>query len=323
MAGLADALERHRLYRPTDDPAGHQRLLLQQLADSALALAQQQQQSGSGVDATAARSVLPAALAVLRGILAVEHRVIQSQLPLLWPLLLWVAAGGAGGSNSEGGLAAEVASSLVAAFAELRQLEVLLRSLTVALLRQEAAAGGAAAAAASAVLHGACFQAALAGAVRRLPSGQVPMVLRLAAEGVGQLGSSGNASAGALLLLDVYSCCLASLAVDLTTAATAAVAAQALVAALAVPLLPLLAAAGGGEVQKQAGAGLLPALLRLYRFALEVHGRCAGLHPEVRPCMRLNVAGEWWSRQQPHSRDFFAVSCSWHRAELCSGTRLL
>lgn len=295
VAGLAAALRGQQLYRPTQDPAGQHRLLLQHLAEAALQLAQEQARDGGG----AAAAVLPAALGVLQGILAVEHRAIQQQLPQLWPLLLW-SPSDAGGA-SEGGVAAEVAGSLVAAFAELRQLEVLLQSLTAALLLPEPVGqqerAEAAAAAAAGVLHSGAFQAALAAAVRQLPSGQVAMVLRLAAQAVEQLAGSGSSKAGQLLVLDLYSACLASLAVDLTTAAAAAAAAQALVTALSPALLPLLAAAaaspaGGGSSKEgkkkskkrgEAGvaAGLLPALLRLYRRALAVHERCAAMHPEV------------------------------------------
>lgn len=315
LAGLAGALREHQLYRPTQDPTGQHRLVLQHLADASLQLAREQVQGGSRAagDGSAAAPVLPAALGVLRGILAVEHRVIQQQLPLLWPLLLWSPE--AARQGGDGGVAAAVAGSLVAAFAELRQLQVLLESLTAALLcepgaqlagrrRQEAES------AAAAVLLGDTFQAALAAALRQLPSGQVPLVLRLAAQAVQQLAGSGCdgggkgrgdsdcGSAGQLLVLDLYSSFLASLSVDLTTAAAAALAAQALVAALAPALLPRLAVAaaapadgdgskkGKGKARERAQAGgerALAALLRLYRRALEVHERCAGLHPKVSP----------------------------------------
>lgn len=299
VALLAGALRQHQLYRPTQDPAGQQRLMLQQLADTALALAQQQR-DGSSSGAAAPAGVVPAALGVVQGILAVEHRVIQQQLPLLWPLLLQspqaagVPADGSG--SGDDGVAVAVACSLVAAFAELRQLEVLLRSLTDALLQpafeaSDAASGGAAAA----VLGSRRFQAALSTAVQQLPSGQVPMLLRLVGELAPRLGNAAPESS--LLAADLCCCCLASLSIDLTTAAAAAGAAAALVAALAPLLLPLLstAAAGDGssgsskkekkqrkaQAQAQAQASLLPALLRLYRRALLVHGRCAGLHPQV------------------------------------------
>lgn len=266
-------LRTHHLYRPTQDPAGHQRALLQQLADAALQLAQARQQAACGKGAGV--GVLPAALGVLQGILAVEHRVIQQQLPALWPLLLWSPAA-ASGSGGSGGVAAAVACSLVAAFAELRQLEVLLASLAEAL--QQPPVGSEASAAAEAVLHSRSVQAALATAVRQLPSGQVPMLLRLAAGAAPQLG---NGSGGSLLAADLYCACLASLQVDLTTAMSAAAAAAALVSALSPLLLPLLSAtAGGGKADKKQAA-LLAALLRLYSRALALHARCAALHPEV------------------------------------------
>ena len=224
--------------------------------------------------------------------------MIQQQLPLLWPLLLQSPEAAATSSTSStssggGGVAAAVACSLVAAFAELRQLEVLLRSLTDALLQAPAQGAGASAAppaaAAAAVLGSGQFQAALSAAVQQLPSGQVPMLLRLVAEAAPQLGAAAPESS--LLAADLWCCCLASLHVDLTTAAAGATAAAALVAALAPLLLPLLyaaAAAEGGssrkaekKQRKAQQAALLPALLRLYRQALAVHARCAGLHPEV------------------------------------------
>ena len=222
-----------------------------------------------------------------------------------------------GGVGDGGGVAEAVACSLVAAFSELRQLEVLLRLLTEGLLQQQvqeqvlkgspAAGAAGSAAAAAAVLRG--FQAALSAAVRQVPSGQVPLVLRLAADAVAQLAGGSSSSSGgggesgtapnALLALDLYSACLASLTVDLTTAAAAATAAQELVAALVPLLLPLLAAtangngaaadagvAGSGSAKKEkerkqrqqgeAAPGLLlSALLRLYGQALAVHGRCS------------------------------------------------
>lgn len=284
VALLAGALRRHQLYRPTQDPAGHQRALLQQLVDVALQLAQAQQaqQAPAGSE-----GVLPAALGVLQGILDVEHRAIQQQLPLLWPLLLWPAAAAAS-PNDSGGVAAAVACSLVAVFAELRQLEVLLLSLT-AVLQQPPA--GTAPTAAMRVLHSSSFQAALATAVRQLPSGQVAIVLRLAAASVPQLGGGMG-----LLLADLYCTCLARLQVDISTAVMAATAAAAVVAALAPLLLPLLteAAAGGSDKegaklqkQQEQQPALLTALLLLYRQALAVHARCAALHPEVSHAVEL------------------------------------
>ena len=276
VALLAGALRGLQLYRPTQDPAAHQRLLLQRLADAALRLAHQQQQQEAGV-----AGVVHAALGVLQGILAVEHRVIQKQLPLLWSLLLSAPAA------SNGGVAASVACSLVAAFAELRQLEVLLLSLTAALQEQQEAAQRSPASPAG-ILGSSQFQAALAAAVRQLPSGQVPTILRLAAEAMPQLSASG-ASSGGQAVAGLYCCCLASLHIDLTTAMAAAAAAEGLVAALAPLLLPLLPAAAtlGGtgkqlKQKQQAQLVLLPALLQLYRQALGVHARCAALHPEVR-----------------------------------------
>ena len=80
MALLVGALRQYQLYRPTQDPEGRQRMLLQQLADTALGLAQGQRPA----------AVQQRALEALQGILAVEHRVIVQQLPLLWRLLLSV-----------------------------------------------------------------------------------------------------------------------------------------------------------------------------------------------------------------------------------------
>lgn len=274
---LAESLREHQLYRPTQDPAGQQRALLQRLAHAALQLAQsEQQQRGAGP------RVVQASLAVLGGVLAVEHRAVQQHLPALWPLLLASSAvpatpGGAGH------VAIRVSCGLVDAFAELRQLEVLLASLTSA-LGQLPDAG-----AAEAVVGSSRFRAALAAAVRQLPSGQVPMVLRLAGQLLPEL-LSGGGRGSVCLLADLYCCCLSSLQVLLTTAVAAAQAAQELVHATAPALAQHLEAAAGGaskdegrerkRLRRQREA-LLPALLQLYRHTLAVHARCAALHPQV------------------------------------------
>ena len=196
IAGLAAPLKSRHAYRPTQDPGGAHRALLQRLIDTVLRLAAQQvQQRGAGAEATSA------VLEAVQGVLAVEHRPIQSHLSTLWALLLAPApdgsSGDSGSSNSGGAAAAvAVACGLVGAYAELRQLEILLDSLADALLGSAArgASGGAAAeaaaAAAAGVAYSAPFLGSLRAAVRGLPSGQAAAAVRWVAGRVGQLAES-------------------------------------------------------------------------------------------------------------------------------------
>lgn len=206
LADLAVPLKSRQVYRPTQDPGGAHRAVLQRVVDAMLALAAQQaQRQGRG-----AAAVAGAVLRVLQGILDVEHRPIQAHLPALWALLLEPrpaeAIGDASGGSSRGRAAAAgapeaavaVACSLVGAYAELRQLEVLLQSLAAALLepscrRTEAPAGAAAAAAAAAAAGVVCshgFLSALAAAVRGLPSGQAAAAVRWVAAQAARLGEA-------------------------------------------------------------------------------------------------------------------------------------
>lgn len=193
------------MYRPTQDPGGAHRAVLQRVVDAMLALAAQQaQRQGRG-----AAAVAGAVLRVLQGVLAVEHRPIQAHLSALWALLLEprpAEAVGDASDSSRGEAAAAgapeaavaVACSLVGAYAELRQLEVLLQSLAAALLgpsgrRTEAPAGAAAASAAAAAAGVVCshgFLFALAAAVRGLPSGQAAAAVRWVAAQAARLGQA-------------------------------------------------------------------------------------------------------------------------------------
>lgn len=221
MACLAAPLKSCRVYRPTQDPGGAHRAVLQRLADTVLALAAQQHSGGSGGSSAGSRmgsskgSVGAAVLEVVQGVLAVEHRPIQEHLTALWALLLApqtlpsalaaaespaaaAAAGGGGRSVHQGASSAAavaVAAGLIGAYAELRQLEVLLASLAHALLGSNGAAGHGgqaaaaaspdAAAAAAAVVCSGEFEGSLCEAVQGLPSGQAAAVVRWVA---GELG---------------------------------------------------------------------------------------------------------------------------------------
>jgi hypothetical protein len=268
-ARLTAALKQQRIYRPTEDPSGAHRAQLAELASLAVAAAAAPQ---------APAAVVGAALEVVEAVLAVEHRAVQDHLPALWPML-W--ADGAAGGASGAGLG--VARALVGAFAELRQLDVLLASLAAA---AAAARGAAGAAAVAAVVCSDAFLEALRSAVHALPSGQVSGVVRLVGSWTPLLAAAAGGGDGhaALVLADVSAACLDGLYVDIVTAPAAAEAAAALLASpLAPALLPLLRAAGGRRALEAPAARALAALLRVYGRALSLHAHCCALHPEVCP----------------------------------------
>lgn len=271
LAALAACLKERRLYRPTQDADGTQHALLQRLTDAALDTAATAQRAG-GVTAA---PVVRAALQVVQGVLAVEHRPAQAHLTELFPLL-WADEGDAVDSTGSS-VQVSLACGLVAAYGELRQLEVVLQALAAALL----AAPATAAPAAGALLDSPAFASQLATTASRLPSGQVPSAIRFATATATQLVNSSGSPHSALLLADLLACCLGSLRVELSMALGAAEAATALVVALAPGLLPLLlqppGELGGAASER------LAALLSLYRLALGIHACCAALHPEASP----------------------------------------
>lgn len=277
MADLVATLKSSHIYRPTEDVGGANRAVLQEVTTATVALAERTL-GGAGQ-----AGVVADALAVIQAVLAVEHRAIQQHLPSLWPLLWSGAAGEAAAPGAS--VPTAVACSLVAAYAELRQLGLLLESL-VAALHAETGTRGAAAQAAAGVLCSPAFLGQLSSAVAQLPSGQVASIPGLVAAGVPALVALDASSALVPILAQLYCCCLSSLCVDLTTASAVAVACRALLAALASPLLQLLGQAAKGSGPCIAGR-MLPALLQLYNSCLRVHAHCASLHPEVRSCSLL------------------------------------
>ena len=281
VADLVATLKSSHVYRPTEDVGGANRAVLQQVATATVALAEREL---GGADSRA--GVVADALAVVQAVLAVEHRAIQQHLPSLWPLL-WSGAGGEEAAAApDRSVPTAVACSLVAAYAELRQLGLLLESL-VAALHTEAGARGAAAQAAAGVLCSPAFLGQLSAAVAQLPSGQVASIPGLVAAGVPALVALDASSALVLVLSRLYCCCLSSMRVDLTTAPAVAGACRALLAALASPLLLLLGQAVKGSAPCIAGH-MLPALLQLYSSCLRIHAQCANLHPEVRLYISLS-----------------------------------
>ncbi|GAB4819208.1 hypothetical protein N2152v2_006254 [Parachlorella kessleri] len=337
IARLTGPLKSHKVYRPTQDPQGIHRAVLQRLTDAMLAVAQRAKhaQQAPRLGPSAAADVEGAVLQVLQGVLAVEHRPIQGHLPAIWALLLSPAAPAASAdgpaaapakdaavdagtllsasgaawqsAGAPQGVAVEVACGLVGAYAELRQLPTLLDSLAEALLGQSApvedsgsekassrsgskhkagapspaAAGGASAAAA--VVGSGAFQVWLSEAVEGLPSGQAAGLVQWMVGWAGRLQHAGSNDAMLPVFMEVCTCCLASLVVDLTTAPAVAQAAEALIASLALSLPRLLSALEGLQPQEAPGGTLLPCLLRLYALALAVHARCAAQHPQVVP----------------------------------------
>lgn len=294
LADLAACLGEHRIYHPTQDPAGQQRALLQQLTDAAVATAvQQEQEHQQHQHQQQAAQVVEAALQVVGGVLAVEHRPVQQHLPQLWPLL-WAGGAGSSGSGASAasasgsavGVRASLACSLVATYGELRQLEVLLQALTAALLAAQAGVAGAA----TAVLDSQPVLCQLAATSGQLPSGQVPAIIRFAAGVASQVAAASAGKGGpgtALLLADLLCCCLGSLRIELSMAPAAASAAEGLVAALAPGVLPLLVQPLACLDAQQTDR--LTALLQLYGMALQLHASCAALHPEASVPMVVGV----------------------------------
>eukprot|EP00887_Chlorella_sp_A99_P007879 scaffold20.g7879.t1 len=293
LAALAACLKQHHLYRPTQDAAGAQRALLQRLTDAALGAASAARQrllEHPGPGAEALVEMLEEALEVVEGVLAVEHRPAQARLGELWPLL-WAGGAGSGGGGGGGGggqrqVQSSVACSLVAAYGELRQLEVLLQSLAAAL----AVAPGPAAAA---VLAAPAFRAALGATVAALPSGQVPAIVRFASATVLQLLShTAPGGCPSLLLADVLGCCLGSLRVDLSMALAAADAAQALVAPLPGQHAKLSTSDVAADGRSRLGGSYFAALLSTQPAGKQAVPELLPLLQAVLPAGRGGIRGD-------------------------------
>lgn len=216
------------------------------------------------------QEIVFAALEVVSSILAVEHRVVQPHLPALWKAL-W----GIGTTD----VSTTILGSLLAAYRDLRQLEVLLGSLAESVIASDEAESGT-----TLMLFGTtAFAKSIDAAVKAAPSGQTATLVRLVASWVNAFDPPAHLPpATALALAAVASACLASLAVTVVVAPPVAHACQELVSCLARPMAAHFAAVEETPGEERRGA-YVAALLMLYTTALQLHMRCCLLHPEIAP----------------------------------------
>ncbi|KAK9917648.1 hypothetical protein WJX75_006796 [Coccomyxa subellipsoidea] len=275
---LVGTLKSAGVYRATEDVTGSHERLLGQLGTAVLlpfeALRASEKSSPSNKRTSVSDGLVHKAVAatgVLGAIMDVEHRALHARLESMWEVL-WTAAS----QTTHAGLAevknaAEVAGRLVRAYGELRQVELLLHSLTAALSATTHTA------AASRVIDNDAFKAALHQTIYEAPPGQKPKIVAFAAAGVEKLLAADGAPTLSVLLRG----CLAGLRIDLTTSAAVAAALDLLISrSLATPLtdqLRRVAEAGGAHVDRPR----LAALLQLYMLAIGAYAACAALQPQI------------------------------------------
>ena len=283
LGAVCSTLKRCHMYRATEDHEGHHRAWLGSLVDIAVGVGAAAAASAhhnlfiDTADGPSSNSITNASIQILQAILAVEHRGVQQHLPTLWPML-WSqtpadTAGIAGPS-----VQITVAVSLVEAYAELRQLEVLFSSLERALCAVEEQPSGSVAA----LLGSSAFRGALESALSSVPSGQVAALVRMVARWISEIEST----AAPLLVGDLGVACLAALTVDVTTAPAVSDGVKDLFVALGSYLSPILFGKKGSvrasHVQGKKGE-CTATWLALYCQALKLHTQCCLLHPEVHP----------------------------------------
>ncbi len=303
LGSVCSTLKPSHIYRPTEDPEGKNRQWLADLVTTAVQCSTPQkdidiadfdpESSQSHFGSTAHTT---ASLKVLEAVLAVEHRGVQPHLPLLWPML-WATVPPLPhplkslSTAAERELAEEkkkeqeerdfaiqvnVATSLIHAYGELRQLEVLLSSLVRAVrdLRKSAAA-------AVKLVTSTAFLKVLKTALGSVPSGQVAALVRMVTSWVSGVHPD-------LLIADLGAACLAALHVDVTTAPSVAEALGSLVRNLTGLLPGHIGITSEGRltelydlkastVDYSANAGCL----LIYCQAVKLHTLCCLLHPEI------------------------------------------
>jgi len=322
LGNVCSTLKPSHIYRPTEDPKGTHR---QWLADLVSLAIQYSTPSTRNNDDKPYDEPSPgdisnrsASLKVLEAILAVEHRGVQPHLPLLWPMLwsrqpplnpLYYPS-----DKREGALKkhkaqdennfliqVNVATSLLQAYGELRQLEVLLTSLVhavrglkdicsypaklvtspVMLTPLMSAALTESCSAAAKLITSPMFSKVLREALGSVPSGQVAALVRMVTNWIPAIqpgtSDSANLFAAALLIADLGAACLAALHVDIITAPAVADALGGLIRNLS----PLLSKPP--KTSEAAAWECISGSLMLYRQALKLHTLCCLLHPEIMP----------------------------------------
>jgi hypothetical protein len=319
LGSMCSTLKPSHIYRPTEDPEGNHRQWLADLVTTAIRFSTPNSDDYPYHDEPSPGSTTntTASLKVLEAVLTVEHRGVQPHLPILWPMVwctmpvshphntLNYTSSYTASEEREALLEKEraheessfiiqvsVATALINAYGELRQLEVLLSSLVHAVRALTTSCS-----AAAKLVTSPTFSKVLKTALGGVPSGQVAALVRMVTSWIPALelntAESAKLPAAVLLIADLGSACLAALHVDVITAPAVADALSSLIRGLSPVLSSRIgtspegrviglfdsrtAAAAAGTYESIAGA------LELYRHALKLHSLCCLLHPEVVP----------------------------------------
>lgn len=163
-------------------------------------------------------------------------------------------------------------------------------------------------------------------AVHEMPSGQALPMIAFVAQHLPSLATLPANSPAQAAFGEVLASCLASIRIEVVSAPTLAKAvAELLVDSLRPSLLPVLAhlsptadtlaqhaqhAAGSTDGQRGSDVGtselLLACLLRLYRAAVELHGRCAATQMQIEPLPGQTTG---LSPEQSPSADHICEAC--------------
>ncbi|KAL4540276.1 hypothetical protein Ndes2437B_g01400 [Nannochloris sp. 'desiccata'] len=307
LSAISSTLKPSHIYRPTEDPESKHRQWLADLVNLAIRCSTPNDEDDPyGEPSPGDTANTTASLKVLEAILAVEHRGVQPHLPLLWPML-WSGMPPLNPSyypsdeakralekhkaqeESDFLIQTNVATSLVHAYGELRQLEVLLTSLVRAVRGLTTSCS-----AAARLVTCPVFLKVLKEALGSVPSGQVAALVRMVTSWIPALNPSTSDSAklpaAVLLIADLGAACLAALHVDVITAPAVADALGSLICGLSpllssrMGILPEAAkrtSSFGSPVTATGAWECISGSLMLYRQALKLHTLCCLLHPEV------------------------------------------
>ena len=285
LSAVLQSVKETGAYRPTLDPSGSQLEALKTTFNLLI----------SGYQEAVSEGLIVSLTATLCSLLDVDHRIIQSQLELVWSLV-WKAA------ESEGGLDVAVAACirLVSAYKELRQLDFLVESLFDSLTSSSSTK-------AALAVSQSFFLKHLSEAVSQAYSGQSSSFVALIMKKAGSLASSPAIDDVILALSGVLSVCLASIKIDLMTSVPVASAAKTLIETMEPTLTPLLLSATSSDVDSSAAEArqakrrrgedlkgetkvgtkvnwsLLAALLQIHLAAFRLYRHCALMHPDVKP----------------------------------------
>jgi hypothetical protein len=315
LGNVCTTLKPSHIYRPTEDPKGKHRQWLADLVTTAVQYSTPHPDDYPSEDEPSSgdTSNTTASLKVLEAVLSVEHRGVQPHLPSLWPMLWFKIPPPAPSSSNftNGSMEREtllekhkaqeksdfliqinVATSLIHAYGELRQLEVLLSSLVRALNPSTSTFSASTAAAAAELVTSPMFLDVLRQALGSVPSGQVAALVRMVASWIPSLRAPATpaqfTTSASLLIADLGATCLAALHVDVITAPAVADALGSLIHGISYTLLHCISTTPEGklgvffEAEASANTYETPAgCVLLYTQATKLHTLCCLLHPEV------------------------------------------